>query len=63
MSTTLPQTQRSDHERQRADPLLAIRLHMRPIGRLLACAVKGAPVALPEVAGFSRPGSWLEGVC
>jgi len=40
-----------------------IQLHMRPIGRLLACAVKGEAVALPEVAGFSRPGSWLEGVC
>ncbi len=40
-----------------------IRLHMRPIRRLLACAVKGEAAALPEVAGFSRPGSWLEGVC
>jgi len=40
-----------------------IQLHLRPIRRLLACAVKGEPVALPEVAGFSRPASWLEGVC
>lgn len=40
-----------------------VQLHMRPIGRLLACAIKGEPVELPEVAGFSRPGSWLEGVC
>ncbi len=40
-----------------------VRLHMRPIRRLLACAVKGEAVALPEIAGFSRPGSWLEGVC
>jgi 2-polyprenyl-3-methyl-5-hydroxy-6-metoxy-1,4-benzoquinol methylase len=44
-------------------PRDAIQLHMRPIRRLLACAVKGEAVALPEVAGFSRPGSWLEGVC
>lgn len=37
-------------------------VHRRARGRLLAAAVKGAPCALPETAGFSRPGSWLEGV-
>ena len=36
-------------------------VHRRPIGRLLASAVKQAPRSLPETAGFSRPGSWLEG--
>lgn len=39
-----------------------IGLHMRPVGRLLACAEKGTPQMLPERAGFSRPGSWLETV-
>ena len=36
-----------------------VRLHWRPIGRLLAAAVKTAPAALPDAAGFSRPASWL----
>lgn len=36
-----------------------VRLHWRPIGRLLAAAVKTAPAALPDPAGFSRPDSWL----
>lgn len=36
-------------------------VHWRPIGRLLAGAVKLEPAALPDAAGFSRPGSWLEG--
>lgn len=35
-------------------------VHMRPIGRLLAGARKGAQARLPERAGFSRPNSWLE---
>jgi len=38
-----------------------ILVHRRPIGRLLASAVKQGPRSLPETAGFSRPGSWLEG--
>jgi 2-polyprenyl-3-methyl-5-hydroxy-6-metoxy-1,4-benzoquinol methylase len=38
-----------------------ILVHRRPMGRLLASAVKSRPAALPESAGFSRPGSWLEG--
>jgi hypothetical protein len=29
--------------------------------RFLACGVKRQAAALPESAGFSRPGSWLEG--
>ncbi len=37
-----------------------VRVHMRPVGRLLAGAVKGGPKKLPERAGFSRPNSWLE---
>ena len=37
-----------------------ILIHRRPVGRLLACAVKGKRSALVESAGFSRPGSWLE---
>lgn len=37
-----------------------VRLHWRPIGRLLAGAVKLDATALPDGAGFSRPGSWLE---
>ena len=41
-------------------PAEEIRLHWRPIGRLLAGAVKLTPTALPDGAGFSRPGSWLE---
>ena len=39
-----------------------ILVHRRPVGRLLASAVKTRASALPENAGFSRPGSWLEGV-
>ena len=37
-----------------------IRVHRRPIGRLLASGIKAEARALPETAGFSRPGSWLE---
>jgi 2-polyprenyl-3-methyl-5-hydroxy-6-metoxy-1,4-benzoquinol methylase len=37
-----------------------VQLHRRSNGRLLAGAVKAAARALPETAGFSRPGSWLE---
>ncbi len=36
-----------------------VRLHWRPIGRLLAAAVKTRPAALPDPAGFFRPESWL----
>lgn len=39
-----------------------IRLHRRENGRLLAGATKTEARAMPETAGFSRPGSWLEGV-
>ena len=38
-----------------------VTLHWRPIGRLLAGAVKRRARALPETAGFSRPASWLAG--
>lgn len=38
-----------------------VRVHRRPIGRLLASGIKTEALALPETAGFSRPGSWLEG--
>lgn len=41
-------------------PAAEVAIHRRPIGRLLAAAIKGGPAALPEPAGFSRPGSWLE---
>lgn len=40
----------------------AIQLHVRSNGRLLSCAVKKEARAMRETAGFSRPGSWLEGV-
>ena len=40
-----------------------IKIHRRDNGRLLASAVKDDLHALPESSGFSRPGSWLEGVC
>lgn len=40
-----------------------VSLWMRANGRLLAGATKGGNRALPETAGFSRPGSWLEQVC
>lgn len=43
-------------------PAGSIEILTRIHGRLLGCAVKGDAVALPETAGFSRPGSWLEGV-
>lgn len=39
----------------------SIRLHRRGNGRLLAAATKREARPLPETAGFSRPGSWLEG--
>ena len=38
----------------------AITVDWRPIGRLLACAERGESEHLPETAGFSRPGSWME---
>lgn len=38
-----------------------VQVHRRPIGRLLASGIKTEATALPETAGFSRPGSWLEG--
>ena len=37
-----------------------IYVHMRPLGRILAMAIKSKAQALPERAGFSRPNSWLE---
>lgn len=40
----------------------SVRIHRRDNGRLLACARKTETQALRETAGFSRPGSWLEGV-
>lgn len=39
-----------------------VRVFRRANGRLLACGRKSAACALRETAGFSRPGSWLEGV-
>jgi 2-polyprenyl-3-methyl-5-hydroxy-6-metoxy-1,4-benzoquinol methylase len=39
-----------------------VRVHRRDNGRLLACGRKIELRALRETAGFSRPGSWLEGV-
>ena len=38
-----------------------VQLRVRDNGRLLASASKYALRSLPETAGFSRPGSWLEG--
>lgn len=38
-----------------------IRVHRRPNGRLLAYGSKTERRPLRETAGFSRPGSWLEG--
>ena len=35
-------------------------LYQRPVGRLLAASIKSEARRLPESAGFSRPGSWLE---
>lgn len=37
-----------------------VQVYRRPIARLLAAGVKTKAAALPETAGFSRPGSWLE---
>lgn len=39
-----------------------VRVHRRDNGRLLASGRKTQTLALRETAGFSRPGSWLEGV-
>lgn len=39
-----------------------VRVFRRDNGRLLACARKTETRALRETAGFSRPGSWLEGM-
>lgn len=39
-----------------------VRLYQRPVGRLLAYGHKNSTASLSETAGFSRPGSWLEGV-
>lgn len=39
-----------------------IQVHTRPMKRFLACGIKRGAAELPETAGFSRPGSWLEGV-
>lgn len=39
-----------------------VKLRLRTNGRLLSSARKTEERALPETAGFSRPGSWLEGV-
>ena len=40
----------------------SVRVHRRDNGRLLACGRKKESRALRETAGFSRPGSWLEGI-
>ena len=39
-----------------------VRVYRRGNGRLLACGRKTEARALRETAGFSRPGSWLEGI-
>jgi SAM-dependent methyltransferase len=39
-----------------------VKVFRRANGRLLACGRKTEVRALRETAGFSRPGSWLEGV-
>lgn len=39
-----------------------VRVFRRENGRLLACGHKTSACALRETAGFSRPGSWLEGM-
>jgi 2-polyprenyl-3-methyl-5-hydroxy-6-metoxy-1,4-benzoquinol methylase len=41
-------------------PKELVQIHVRSIGRLLASATKANKTALPDPAGFSRPGSWLE---
>jgi 2-polyprenyl-3-methyl-5-hydroxy-6-metoxy-1,4-benzoquinol methylase len=38
-----------------------ILVHRRSLGRILASGVKVNAVSMEETAGFSRPGSWLEG--
>ena len=43
------------------DPF-SVRIHRRNNGRLLAYGRKSQPRAMRETAGFSRPGSWLEGL-
>jgi 2-polyprenyl-3-methyl-5-hydroxy-6-metoxy-1,4-benzoquinol methylase len=40
----------------------SVMVYRRENGRLLACGHKTANRALRETAGFSRPGSWLEGI-
>jgi 2-polyprenyl-3-methyl-5-hydroxy-6-metoxy-1,4-benzoquinol methylase len=40
----------------------SVRVLRRANGRLLACGTKTASAPLRETAGFSRPGSWLEGM-
>jgi SAM-dependent methyltransferase len=40
----------------------SVRVFRRGNGRLLACGRKSEARALRETAGFSRPGSWLEGM-
>ncbi|MEM0948335.1 MAG: methyltransferase domain-containing protein [Pseudomonadota bacterium] len=42
-------------------PIEDVRLRRRENGRLLSGSVKKEATPLPERAGFSRPGSWLEG--
>lgn len=39
-----------------------VKVMRRANGRLIACGRKTEALALRETAGFSRPGSWLEGV-
>ncbi len=45
-----------------ADTRIYVRPINRTVSRLSVASRKAAAVALPEPAGFSRPGSWLEGV-
>lgn len=40
-------------------PLGSVLINERDNGRLLALAIKEAPVSLPNTSGFSRPSSWL----
>lgn len=40
----------------------SVKLRVRTNGRLLSSSIKTKACALPETAGFSRPGSWLEGI-
>lgn len=39
-----------------------IQIHSRKMGRFIGCATKDGAAGFPESAGFSRPGSWLEGI-